>query len=201
MRRHSNTILISLIAICASLVGCVNLKPKPDAYSLYLLGNQAEVSTIDDSGESGRSLYVAPPNLPPYLASKQLVYTQANGVAGHLRHARWAEPLAEGIARTVAENINAHADAIAAYYPWPKPRTAEVLKINFYQIEAESGGRFITYVEWRLVDLEANVERSGRFQLDDIRWSPERPDSYVAAYNQMLRALVHEILQGGGPGT
>lgn len=191
IRQQFRLLTLSLLTLCAA--GCVNLKPRPDQTKLYVLAaGEAPTSVTDD----GTLLYVERPNLPLYLNGKHLTYSRDNGEAVSIPGARWAESFEEGVARGLASQINASAKQLrASYFPWLRPQSVDVLRVNFYQFEARADGSFAVSADWSLSPAGGGDGIRGRLELLNISWIVVSAESYVHACDQILKRLADDIVQ------
>lgn len=184
-------IWIVLGCICALLSGCVNLKPKKVETKLYALGAVDSRSAVEVDGPA---LYIARPHLPAYLDGKRLQYRGANGEVKELSRSRWAEPLEEGVARSVAEFlIQEGQQGVTGFYPWPKrSKDSLELRLHFYKLGALEDGSIRMAVGW---DLRQGfkIQKSGAFESSEVVWNSNDADSLVVGINSALKQLAKEI--------
>jgi Uncharacterized protein conserved in bacteria len=185
------TISLSLCATGLLFAGCVNLTPKVDTYKLYSLGGSSASAAVEL--QAAAPIYVELPNLPLYMKGKQMVYVEANGQNKHLSRARWAEPMEEGLARGIAEQIMAATGRPAQYYPWLQPRSIDLLRVNFYRLELCSDGTLEVLADWSLRSAASDTVQSGRYQSLSLSWSTGDAESYIEALNTMLGDLATAI--------
>jgi hypothetical protein len=180
-----------LCFFCGALAGCVNLKPQQDSVKLYVLGPN---EFTQPAKTSAASIYIARPNLPAYLDGKRLQYRHADGEVRSLHTARWAEPLQEGIARTLAEFLIESSDRrVSGFYPWPKQSMGDMeLRVHFHKLGAMADGEIQMVAKWELLGSKA-IERSGTYRSQDIQWRLGDAESLVAGFNQAIRQLALEV--------
>ena len=187
--------LLTVAVLLTGLPACVNLKPTLSQGFSYTLG-PVEETTVPDSLAGAAAIYILRPQVPTYLESDRLSYRLASGEVKHLSGARWAEPLAAGIARALSLYLaESGLAAGAAYYPWPNTvADASQLAVYFQRFGATASGEVRIVARWELRPADGQTI-DGLYVSDALAWSMDAPDSLVAAYNQVLRALVHEIRQ------
>ncbi|MFP4157469.1 MAG: membrane integrity-associated transporter subunit PqiC [Opitutales bacterium] len=189
--KTATALLLSLTGIL--LTGCINLEPEPDDTRRFALGpvSQAE-ARLNKAG--GHALYLMPPHLPTYLERNELLYRTGRGEVVALPTARWAEPLADGVARTFAHYLDAQPDIeVAGYYPWPQPAGPSArLTLKFSRFDATEDGRVQSIVFWSL-RLPDGSRRAGTLEGKTISWEVGAPESLVAAQNQALEALAESL--------
>lgn len=192
--------VLTLAVFLIGLPACVNLKPTPSQSFSYTLG-PVEQAAVPDSVAGAAAIYILRPQVPTYLESDRLSYRLASGEVKHLFGARWAEPLAEGIARAMSLYLaESGFVAGAAYYPWPNTvADASQLALYFQRFGATASGEVQIVARWEFRTADGRTI-DGLYVSDSLAWSVDAPDSLVAAYNQALRALVREIKrQVAGP--
>lgn len=183
---------LTLSIIVVFLAACVNLKPRADKVVLYTLGNQTELASAPADGLT--SYYVARPELPGFLAGSAMAYHRDSGELGYISGARWGEDLSEGIARTLAEYLQATGQVpIRSQYPWPKlSREDPDIRILFQRFSAKASGEIEILAVWQIRDSKGLV-KEGNYQSTDLRWKRGAPESYVAQLNAALEALAESI--------
>lgn len=179
------------------LTACINLDPEPDNTRRFALGPvaPAEVLTKETAAEA-LTLYLMPPHLPTYLNRKELLYRSADGEVVALPAARWAEPLADGVARALAHYLGCQAHiAVAGYYPWPQPAGPHArLTLKFSRLDAAADGLFQIVAHWTL-RLPDGSRRSGVIETDDVPWQIGAAEPLVTAHNQALKALAASLAE------
>ncbi|MEN8725001.1 MAG: PqiC family protein [Lentimonas sp.] len=180
-------------ALSITLGGCVNLKPKADPVKLYALG---PVNSAVDGRESGRPIYVARPHMPAYLDGKHLQYRSANGEVEALSHARWAEPLEEGVARCLAEYlIQPNGKNAIGFYPWPdRTKNGLDLYLQIFKLGVFENSEIRMTVSWELKS-GSKTQQAGTFQSKGITWETGSAESLVAGINLALAQLAEEVAQ------
>lgn len=178
------------------LPACVNLKPVPSQTKSYTLG-PVEAQVPDAAITQKALIYVVCPQLPTYLDSAWITYLSADGELNKLADARWAEPLAEGIARAVSLYLSgAGVGSIEGYYPWPNAASKSTrLSLNFERIGALESGAVQVVVSWTLKQSDG-TSKGGRYNSDNLHWEVGQPETLVAALNSALRELADEIGAG-----
>ncbi|MGJ8641292.1 MAG: PqiC family protein [Opitutaceae bacterium] len=173
------------------LSACVNLKPKADAAKLYALGSAEPVLPANVGAPA---IYISKPDLPAYLDGKRLQYRKASGEVADIGRARWAEPLEEGIARSLAEYLMEVSNKpVQAYFPWPDRTKGSLdLYVRMYKLGAFENGDIQMTAAWELKD-GAKIQRSGTFQSTDIAWTVDDAESFVAGLNAALAQLASEL--------
>lgn len=178
------------------LSACVNLKPKASLTKSYTLG-PIEAVAPEEAPSQDHHLYILHPQIPAYLDGPRLSYRLASGEVKNMESARWAEPLAEGIARAMALFMS-ETSLIRVVGHYPSPNTtpeASRLSLNFQRFGATASGasgEMQVLVNWELRSAEGEVRR-GQFVSAGITWVVGDSDSLVKAYNQALHGLALEL--------
>ena len=176
--------------------GCVNLKPKPDRTQLYVLGANAVSGETVSSMPEIDELYVSRPNMPQFLAqTKHLIYLNESGEMRSLKRSRWGEAIEEGLARAIAEAINQRlGEPVARFYPWPEPRSASRLTVELFRMDFAENGHLSAELTWSLSAFgSSEIEKSARLKTE-IPWDRQRPETYVAAYDQLIEKLADQFV-------
>jgi uncharacterized protein len=95
--------LPALTAVLA-LTGCVNLDPTPDPTRHFTLASMA-VGSGDQAPKPNLALVIQPISVPDYLKRSNIVLRKGEGELTFAEFDRWAEPVENGIARVIAENL------------------------------------------------------------------------------------------------
>ena len=190
-RVFSSTISPLLIGAALLLGACVNLKPKHDSTKLYILGS---IEPVVSSDFGAAAIYISRPYLPAYVAIQRLQYRKQNGELNTLSHARWGEPLEEGVARALAEQlISTASKSVSAFYPWPnRLKDSMDLQVRFYQLGALENGEVRVSAVWELKEGSI-VHETGSFQSVGVEWTPGDAESYVAGINTALKQFAQEL--------
>jgi len=172
---------------------CVNLKPVPSETESYTLGPVVAVPTMQGSNSS-ETIYIMRPQVPTYLDGSRLSYRSASGEVKSMPGARWAEPLAEGIARALSLYLSGSSlGVVEGYYPWPNTSpAASRLSLHFQRFGATDSGDVQVLVRWSLKRAGGQTI-SGQYLPQSLNWSVGEADSLIKAYNEALRALSREI--------
>lgn len=175
------------------LGGCVNLAPTPDRVREAALGPLAPLDADASGGaEAGAPLYVARPALPEYLRGKHLAYREADGTLSRLSGVRWAEPLAEGVARAVGEFLlRREGIAVSGYYPWPRGGSGErVLELRFFRLGAQAGSVRLR-ADWTVRE-SGGILAEGRSSVEPVAWDGSA-EGYLEGWNRVLDTLAGEV--------
>lgn len=181
-------------AICfIFLAACVNLKPVPSITTSYTLG-PVDLSPPVRNSTVGEPIYIVRPQVPTYLDGSRLSYRSVSGEVKNIFGARWAEPLAEGIARAMSLYLSKSSSfSVEGYYPWPNTLTnGSRLTLNFQRFGATESGSVQVVANWTLKDSGGKLKK-GQFVSSNLIWDVESPDSLVAAYNSALELLADEV--------
>jgi len=175
------------------LAGCVNLKPVPSQTESFALG-PVEMQAPDQSRQLENPIYIVRPQVPTYLDGSRLSYRSSSGEVINMPGARWAEPLAEGIARAVSLYLSGSVHGVVeGYYPWPNTsQNASRLSLNFQRFGATESGEVQVVAQWTLKPDQGEVI-SGQFVSDSISWQVGDPATLVAAYNEALRTIAMDV--------
>ncbi len=130
------------LAASILLTGCINLEPVEDPTRTYILSS-ADLSPIRLSREGETiSLFIERVEIPPYLDDRRLVTRVAPNEVEFHEFYRWAEPIAEGIGRTIAENLDSmEVVKDVGYHPWRKyGRNDYRIRLKIFHFEANETG-------------------------------------------------------------
>jgi len=148
MRFHVAPGIATLLALL--LGGCLPFSVSPPPKS-YLLSAAAPPSTEPPAPVV---VGVGPVRIPAYLDRSSIVVRSGDGEVELSAEHRWAEPVRDGIARALAENLAAMipTDAVVVF-PWPGPRTVDYrLTVDVLRFDGAPGRSAVLHARWRLLD-------------------------------------------------
>jgi uncharacterized lipoprotein YmbA len=136
---------------------------------------------------------IGPIALPGYLDRPQVVVRVGPNELSLSESDRWAEPLAENVARTLEENLAGLLPGSSFVdYPWFAAEAPDfALSLDVRHFEADAGGTAVLDATWQLRrDGAAIAGRSVR--IEEEAEGPTR-GAAVAAQSRALAALSQEI--------
>jgi len=171
------------LALCAALGGCGSTP----STEFYVLSAQAPLAAVGD----GPSVGIAELAVAEYLRRDEMVLLQsANRLTLQGFH-RWAEPLEDGVRRTLALNLGAllGSDSIRVR-PWTRDWSPQwLLRCRIERLDIASQSIELV-TSWSLQNGEQRLERSSRLVLARSGTSPE---SAAADISALLLELSEQI--------
>ena len=197
------TIVLCLVGLLpsAAMTACA----VTDTTRYYALGQvAASVQTartpsgvrVDPEGMDAVAIGVGPVHLPGYLDRIQIVTRTSGDQVDLSPFYRWAEPLDEGIARVLAEEIGARVptDRIVTF-PW-QGSIARVLQyqvvVAVLRFDARQGGGVVLDTRWRILGRDGAELAFRRSTLNEMAAGPGH-GPIVAAMTRALLTLGQEI--------
>ena len=183
--RRSAIACLALIAILAG--GCASSPPT----GLYLLAALAQPASAQPFPNS---LGIGPVSLPDYLDRLQIVTRGASGEIAVSDTERWAEPLHEGLARVLDENLAALLGTQRIVrFPWPASLAPDAqVAVEVLRFDAGPGASLRLEARWsvRARGGETVVEPSlTRIEVP----SGNSADQRVRAHSEAASRLAREI--------
>ncbi|MHC5109093.1 MAG: PqiC family protein [Planctomycetota bacterium] len=183
MRNFVGAISLGVLAVMA-IGGCA----ASQATRFYVLSGLQESPAATASAEPGSKLGVRVVRFPAYLQRTPIV---TRGSRNQLRVAefhRWAEPVDEGFARQLVENLHYLACAANIHaFPWhPSLKVGNVLIVDVQRFEQQPDGKVILSAFWRMIDDNGN-ELMPRQRVDVV--VPTDGMGYEAVAGAMSKAL------------
>jgi uncharacterized protein len=195
-----------VLAVCIGLAGCAVTDPT----KFYTLGQpvaagaESRVSASIAStsppnstdGTSAVSIGVGPVTTPGYLRRTQIVTRTGDDQMDIAMFHRWAEPLEDGIARVLAEEIGARVptDRIVTY-PW-RGVVARTLQyqvvVVVMRLDGRRGGDVTLDARWRILGKDGNELAFRRSTMSETAAGPGY-EPMIAAMTRALGALGQEI--------
>jgi uncharacterized lipoprotein YmbA len=182
---------LALAALASFAAGCTILAPAPDPSRFFVLAAAGGAA----SGASELALGVGPVHLAAYLAVPEI---QVRASATEVRRGsvdRWAEPLEEGIARVLAQDLSAILGTReVVLFPWyAEQRPAYQVQVSVRRFELEPDGSGLLEARYEVTDLGG---RTGHVVRDvELRRPAAGSDTAasVAALSEALVALAEQI--------
>jgi uncharacterized lipoprotein YmbA len=182
---------LALAALAAWAVGCTILAPAPDPSRFFVLAAARGAA----SGASELALGVGPVHLAGYLAVPEI---QVRASATEVRRGsvdRWAEPLEEGIARVLAQDLSSILGTReVVLFPWyAEQRPTCQVQVSVRRFELEPDGSGLLEARYEVTNLAG---RAGHVVRDvELRRPAAGSDTAasVVALSEALAALAEQI--------
>ena len=195
------------LAVCIGVAGCAVADPT----KFYALGKPVAASTTDSrvsasialtpapsstDSTGAVSIGVGPVSVPGYLRRNQIVTRTGDDQMDIAMFHQWAEPLEDGVARVLAEEIGARVptDRIVMY-PW---RGAVARAIQYQvvvvvmRLDGRRGGDITLDTRWRILGKDGN-ELAFRRSTTNETATGSGYEPMIAAMTRAVAALGQEI--------
>lgn len=185
--RPGSRLCLSVVA-AAALAACSG-SPTP---RLYVLSPLADPPAAAGQGQTG--VGVGPVTLAPHLDRPQIVSRRGSEI--HLGELdRWAEPLADGVARVLAQNLERHLGTDRLWlHPWPPSTPVDVqVAVEIRRFDDAGDGAARLSARWTLFGA-GGVHATGSFDRREPSASTD-PAATVEALSRALEELSREIAQ------
>ncbi|HSD28679.1 MAG TPA: PqiC family protein, partial [Vicinamibacteria bacterium] len=117
---RTRLVVIACGVVALAVAGCVSLKRTPEARFFVLRALVVPPEAAVAAARPGSVVGILPVRVPGHLERPQLVTWAGPGELRIEEYLRWAEPIDAGIARTLAENLDALLPAHPVIRsPWP----------------------------------------------------------------------------------
>ncbi len=186
--------LLGLVAGCSLPLP----QAQSDATKFYVLSaTDAGGPAADVAGRP--AVRIRPIDLASYLRSRPMAVRHGPNEIEFREFARWGEPLEQGIARVLREDLLAHHAAsavqIGALRPSEFQEVPFELNIRVLAAEGDAGGAVNFEAVWQLVNTadSASVVASGDFRSTSLRWTPRHEASLAAALSRAVDELAANI--------
>ena len=184
-------------ALAISLAGCATLSAQPDPSRFFTLSSLSPDEQSTGARVQGISLGIGPVTLPGYLDRQEIVTRIAQNQIRLSEHDRWAEPLDEGVARVLSQNLASllRAERITSY-PWPIDRRPVYhVEIELLRFETDSGQEAHLAARWTLRHMgKKDTVRYRETHLTRTAKTRTTAAS-VAALSEALAGLSREIAE------
>jgi len=151
-QRNALAALAALLLVgCGGLLGKGTVEPTRS----YLLEALAEQQSAEALSTSGLAVGVGPVELPRYLDRPGIVTRGAPNEIHMADFVQWGEPLADGVPRTLAENLSILLGTDRVYgFPAKLPESlAFRVGVEIIRFDGALGGEVRLEARWTLLDL------------------------------------------------
>ena len=190
LRRGRGVLVGALVG--ALVAGCTFRSAPPKTYVL----SSASPSASPAPAAAGRGpvLGVGPMAIPVYLDRPSIVVRAGSDEVRLSSDHHWAEPLKDGVARIVAENLATMVPTEAvAVFPWRAPWTVKYrVTMEILRFDGPLGGPVVLNARWRLLDADGKEIALKAVMLSE----PAADASYaalVASQSRLLATVSREI--------
>src|ERR1700730_16479807 len=150
------------------LASCASKEPFPRFYVL------TQTSGPMASRRGGTTVFVRRVEVPAYLVRLSIVTMRGGGEADYAETARWAEPLDQGVARAVAENLNRRSGITAiGFSPAspPGPHRYDV-QIRLDRFEGTENGDVVLAAHWEVLTADGSSVSNRSTEIHRNGWTP-----------------------------
>lgn len=152
------------------------------------------LNTLPDAGRTAQSTPTTPMRLnvtvPSLVDRSEMVLNTSTSAILILDHERWAAPLSDQVAQTLARDIEQRrSDLLIGDGRFDTAASPPIsLRVDIVRMSAQRNGRASIEAHWRIVEASAGVDRLG----SDSLTVPVNGDGYGAvaqAYSELLSEL------------
>jgi len=146
---HSKYRVIAIITFLTNTLSACSTSPAPNLYIIEPVSAVASAGT-----DQAPSIAVAAVTIPPYLDRKEIVTHSQRYQIKSAEFDRWAEPLDQNIANTLAENLSVFvpSDQVVAY-PWDPAQIFDyTVRVRVIKFGASPGGIVELSATWLILD-------------------------------------------------
>ncbi len=183
-----------VLVVACVVVGCALPAPRADPSTFFALA-ASEPSPAVPAGSWDVALGLGPVAIPGYLDRPQLVTRVGPNELRLAPAARWAEPLREGIARVLQQDLaQASGARQVVRYPWPSaPRVDLAVAVDVLRFEPDAGGQVELAARWSVRELAQGHVLAVRESLVAEAAEGGGSGAQVAALSRALGRLAGEI--------
>jgi len=191
---RKNGLILSLCLMAGTLTACGSAPSDPGRF--YVLSSPADIG----AGKSPQKieLGVGPVTLPQHLDRSQIV-TQATRNRLQLENLdQWAEPLKDGFARVLAQNLSALLGSDAIFqYPLRRPFTVQYqIAIHVQRFDTDATGNSVLTARWDVIRGDGRELIYSRLSTYKSKVNSPGLEPVVAAMSANLAELSREIATG-----
>jgi len=154
-------------------------------------------TAADAASPAGRWIVgVRAVEVAPYLRTKAFAVRRGPNEVGFLEYTRWAEPLEDGLARVLVEDLRGQpgvAGALAAPFRADEARDFEVaVRVTACEGTADGGIRF--EAQWRIIAPgSAGLVAEGAYAAKDLRWDGRDHAQLAARLSEAAAGLARAV--------
>jgi uncharacterized lipoprotein YmbA len=167
--------------------GCTLLpEARPDPTRFYVL-----TSTSSPAAGAGSALavHLRPIEVAGYLRNRPMVVRRGASEIEFREHARWGEPLEQGIARVLAAELRARGVNVV-----PAAAGVAALTLRVHACEGGADGTVLFRATWELAGGAAPV--AGEFSAQGLRWDGKSEGSLATQLSLAVATLAEEAATG-----
>lgn len=191
-------------ALCLlAITGCS--LPLPQAQSdptkFYVLSVPAVMSPAA-AASTAPVVRLRPVEVASYLRARPMVVRRGENQLEFLEYARWGEPLDQGIARVLREELLARGAASAVDAGGLRPVDAGDAKfeitVRVLACEGLADGGVNFRAAWEVTSTAGNAGpgQRGEYHPTDLKWSPRNEATLAAALSRAVAGLAGDIAGG-----
>ena len=178
-------LLVSLLAAAAAGAGCSLVpSPQPDPTRFFLLAAEP-----GEAAPARGVVTLRPVELAAYLRQPALVVRQGDNEVKFREAARWGEPLEQGVARVLGDNLRRLGFAPSAR---GGEADAATLVVRVLAAEGTAAGGVEFRALWELTRRGAPPV-GGEFRAPGLRWDGRNEAGLAAALSAAVAGLAAEI--------
>src|SRR4029453_9869228 len=160
-------VLVPCAVALLVLSGCLGSTPPTHFYLIPPL-TSGDTASPASAGQRDLTLGVGPVTVPPYLDRPQLVTRTSRAKLALADFDQWAGPLADTIARVLAENLSLLLPTErVVLYPWSRALDPDYqITVEVLQFDRGPGGEVVLAARWSLLDHDGQerVLRTARLR-------------------------------------
>ena len=144
---------------------------------------------------AGTTVFVRRVEVPAYLLRLSLVTMRGGSEADYAQTARWAEPLDQGVARAVAQNLNRRSGITAfGFSPGAPPGLHRYdVQIRLERFEGTDSGDVVLAAHWQLLAADGSSVASRRTEIRRSGWVPGDYPGLVKLLSDAIAEMSSQI--------
>ena len=133
-------------------------------------------------------------DLPPLIDRAEMVINLSDNRVSILEHQRWAPPLSDQVAQTLARDMERRrSDLLVADRTFDRGKSEPVtLTVDIVRLTAERGGHVRMEAHWRIVDAKVGMDVIGGDSFDNTAGDASFA-AIARAYSDVLSALAERL--------
>ncbi len=171
------------------LIGCATTEPLAKFYVLTPAGDAPVVRSARNT------VFVRRVQVPAYLARANLASMGKGNQVHYSTTGRWAEPLDQGIARAVADELRARGIGATGFQPSAQVSEHRYdVNIRLIQFEGNADGQVVLSATWQILPAGSDVPLVSRVSNISLNgWTLGDEGGLAALLSQAVRTMADQI--------
>jgi len=181
--------ILSITLLLATITGC-SLGSRSPTPNYYVLTAQATAVAQPLPVTIG----VGPVRVAPFLNNQRIVVRDGGTLLQPIEMERWAEPLDQGIQRTLLQNLQTLTDTKLRAFPWRQRATPQyAIRVDVLDLDRLGNGTARLEVIWVIEDMKGGALARSRRELFTTAIADDSTVALSDAYSELVLQLAQKL--------